>query len=220
MKLSFPQPNKFRTFSRPAPARGFPLAYEETPFRIAQGSAKQVQLGQLVFPFREFILSSDSTITQIRYKQDAGEWAVVNQGNYPALVLAVRALNFTPEEFGDYVFYLEITAGDFLTDPPREVHIAAKVHAGAGKVNIKDAPIKPFPDSLFALDSDLISTVEYSIDDGTPAAIPPEFGTDLIDRVRNFSVSFSTSGEKKVSLIITDTDENESSDHLIIRVSS
>lgn len=220
MIRSFPQPNNFRTFPRPAPDRGFPLAYEETPFKLAQGSAKEVQLGQLVFPFRELHVSEDSTITQIRYKQDAGSWNVVNQGDYPTLLLAVRVVSFTPEEFGNYIFYLEVTAGDFLTDPPRAVDILAAVKAGNDKVTEKNATVKPFFDAFFALDSDLVSTVEYSIDDGTPAAIPASFGADLIQRVKNFSIPFSTSGEKKVALIVTDTGTNESKDHLTVRVSN
>ena len=221
MSRAFPQSGNFRTFPLPAPSRTVPLPFKETPFRLAQGSAKAVQLGQLVWPFWELSISKlEETITQIRYKQDAGEWVVVSQGNYPSLLLAARSVNFTPAEFGDYVFYLEITAGDFLTDPPRKVDISAAAAAGADKVVIKNAPIKPFFDSKFSLDSSLLSTVEYSIDDGTPAAIPTEFGTDLIKRVKNFSLSFSSSGEKKISLIITDTETNESQDALLMRVSS
>lgn len=218
MSRSFPQPNNYRTCPLPAPDRGFPLAAEETPFRVAQGSAKAVQLGQLVCPFRELHVSKDSTITQIRYKQDAGEWIIVDQGDYPTLLRAVQAVQFTPQEFGSYEFSQEITAAAFI--PVRRVDISAAVSAGADKVTEKNAAIKPFFDASFAIDSSLLSTVEYAVDDGDPAAIPATFGADLIDRVKNFSIYFATAGEKKIALIITDTNSNESSDHLLARVGS
>jgi hypothetical protein len=218
MRRTFPQPNNYRAFPVANPYRAHPVPYEETPIFVLQGSAKAVQLGQLVYPFRELYVSEEANITAIRYKQDSGSWATVAKGTQPTLIRAVQAVTFTPEEFGGYVFTLEITAGSFVLT--RTVDIMAAVAAGQDKVAQKFAALKPFFDTSFAVDSSLISAVEYAVDGGVDTAIPATFGTDLIDRVKNFSISFATAGEKKIELIVTDSSTNESRDHILARISN
>jgi len=213
---TFPEPNSYRTHPRTADDRGFPLKFAETPIVVHQGSAKSVQLGEVVRPFRELYVSDDTNITQIRYKQDAGSWNTVSVGSYASLVQATRTVSFTPEAFGTYQFSLEVTAGSFVAI--REVDIEAAVNAGQDKIAGLNASVRAFFDARFAVDSSLLSAVKYSVDGGTDTAIPATFGTDLIDRVKNFSLYWATAGEKKVALKITDTSANESADSLAVRV--
>lgn len=218
MMRSFPQPNNYRAHPLPSPDRAFPLPFRETPLSVFQGSAKSVELGRLTFPFREMHVSDDSLITGIRFRLGDGTWNEIDQGDYPSLVLAVQAVSFTPQEFGVYEFSLEVTAGD--SQVVRKVDVKALVYAGQDKVARRFASIKPFFDSKFSIDSSLLSLVEYSVDGESPAVIPATFGTDLVERVKNLSIYWATAGEKKVSLVITDTNMNQSIDHLVIRVSN
>lgn len=211
-----PKASSYRNAPLAAAERNHPVEFEETPIRVFQGSAKNVELGQLVFPFREFSVDDDSDITLVRYQKDAEGWNTISQGDYPTIGKAIQAVSFTPEEFGDYVFYLEITAGSFLVT--RQVDISAAVRAGQDKVVKAWAPLKPFSDAKFCVDSDLLSGVEYEVDGMGAITISATFGTDLVERVRNFSIYFATQGEKKVSLIVTDSALNESTDSILVRV--
>ena len=218
MIRSFPYRNNFRTTWQPADDRGHPLEFQETPISVHQGAAKGAQLGEVVYPFRELHVSDYSGITQIRYKQGSSSWNVVSLGSYSNLIQATRAISFTPEAFGIYEFTLEITVGSFLLT--RTVDVLVQVNAGRDKLAALNATIKPFFDAAFSIESSLVSSVEYSIDGGAVTPIPSTFGADLVDRVKNFSTSWAAAGEKKISLVITDTEANESRDALSVRVSS
>jgi len=218
MIRTFPMPNSYRAHPVKSSNRSHPVPFEETPIFVLQGSAKNVELGRLCYPFRELFVSEDANIDQIRYKLDSGSWTVVSQGSQPTLVRAVQNVTFTPDDFGTYTYTLEITSGDFLLT--REVNIISAVNAGADKVARKDATLKPFFDAKFAYDSSKVSAVEYSVNGGTDTAIPTTFGSDLVDRVKHFSLSFSSAGEKKIELIVTDANSNESRDHITARISS
>lgn len=68
MKITNPQPNKYRTFPLPSPDRLTPVSYSEDGFYVSQGSAKQVQLGQNVKPFGELFVEPAEDVTRIRFR--------------------------------------------------------------------------------------------------------------------------------------------------------
>jgi len=140
-------------------------------------------------------------------------------GNYPDLVTAARNVSYTPDTFTDkVVFTVEVTSTDYVTI--REVDLLCDVVAGRDKTAERDALICPFFDAIFATDGTLMSAAHYQVAGGAKTAIPAIYGTDIADRVRSFSLSFDSAGEKRITLFVTDDtgDLNEVSDSLIVRV--
>lgn len=149
---------------------------------------------------------------------DIALWLMIILGDYPDLVTAARHRLYVPETLCDRIaFTVEVTSGDFIAT--REIDLLCGVVAGQDKTVERNALVCPFFDALFSIDSDLISAVNYKVDSGSKTAIPAAYGTALTDRVRSFSLSFSSAGEKRVTLYVTDNHSNEYSDSLIVRVS-
>lgn len=149
---------------------------------------------------------------------DLALWLNIILGEYPDLVTAARHRVYTPETLCDRIaFTVEITGGDYVVT--REIDLLCGVVAGQDKTVERNSLVCPFFDALFSLDGDLISAVNYKVDSGSKTAIPAAYGTALTDRARSFSLSFSSAGEKRLTLYVTDNDSNEYSDSLIVRVS-
>jgi len=170
-------------------------------------------------PFASMFIEPDDDVEQIRYQIDGGSWNTISLGEYPSLLIAARSEEFIPTEIQDrYTFTVEITAGDILLE--QEVDILCGVVAGRDKQVYEGSSIHPFYDALFAKGDDYLSSVQYSIDDGAKEDFSSDFGEDLADRARAFSLIMGTAGTYRFHLWVTDSSSGaeEHSGSLIVKV--
>ncbi len=211
--------NRYRIYPLDNCVRLHPKPYDERNLFVSQGSTKYCPLGTKTYPFKECFIDPASKVTAIRFKQDSGNWQDISLSGFPDLVYATRAVSFIATDFSmGTVFTLEVTAGSQVVT--RTVKIVSDVYAGNGKITKRDKTLYPFFDARFATNSNNLTTVQYSIDDGSKIPIPAISGTDMVDRVKSFKLSFDSSGPKKLTLYVMDNagTPQEFSDSLTILV--
>lgn len=215
--MRFPRTNLEQQFPVTETGRQFPRPNDElNPWN--PGAAKRCVLGETCFPFGELSFEDQELVTQLETQQDAGGYGTVSAGSWPDIFTAARMMSFAPAKFyAETQWWIRFTQGAYVE--ARWVSVFVDVRAGVNKTAKTKQRVKVFADASFCTDASLISAVQYAVDGETAkTAIPTSYGSDLVTRVKNFELSWDSTGSRTVRLYVTDTNAQELESLLVVRV--
>ncbi len=128
---------------------------------------KRTLIGSVVYPFAGMRTTLPaSELLSARYRKDGGGWNTITKGAYSDLLQAILFFSETQNDFGTFIFELE------LTDVGSVVHsavgsIIVGVIGGVAKTARTASRFRPFADVKIG-DPSQVSKIEYSVQGATP----------------------------------------------------
>ena len=116
--------------------------------------SKRILLGSKIYPFAGLDYIGNFVLSSIvwKYKRDAHNFSVpqiINQGNFTDILAATRFMSQTINEFGTYLYELQIT-NTFNETTLLNLNILCNVIAGADKNAQRNVAFRPFSDFMIA----------------------------------------------------------------------
>ena len=121
-------------------------------------------LGELVFPFSDFIIDSSTPISSARQRRDRGNWTNIVLGNFTDILSAIKFYSEILNEYGEFVYDLEVVLeGSSVPRPIVRVSIQSKILLGLPKITNVNVNYRPFSDAHIAIDKTKIGAIKYSV---------------------------------------------------------